>query len=114
MAIMRRHESEHEHPLARRREWDPLERLLTWDPFEEMRRVMGPPDTGFVPSFDVKETKEAYEFKADLPGIQENDLELTLTGNRLTVSGKREEERKEEEGQYYAYERRYGSFSRSF
>jgi HSP20 family protein len=114
MAIMRRHEPEHEHQLARRREWDPFERLLTWDPFEEMRRILAPPEMGFVPSFDVKETKDAYVFKADLPGIEEKDLELTLTGNRLTVSGKREEERKEEEGQYYTYERKYGSFTRSF
>ncbi|HYG68700.1 MAG TPA: Hsp20/alpha crystallin family protein, partial [Anaeromyxobacteraceae bacterium] len=68
----------------------------------------------FVPSFEVKETKDAYVFKADLPGIREEDLDINLTGNRLTVSGKREEEKRSEEERYYAYERSYGSFSRSF
>jgi HSP20 family protein len=62
----------------------------------------------------VKETKDAYVFKADLPGIREEDLDISLTGNRLTVSGKREEEKREEDDRFYAYERSYGSFSRSF
>jgi HSP20 family protein len=53
---------------------------------------------------DVKETKDAYLFTADLPGVKESDLELSLTGNRLTISGTREEE----------HERSYGSFSRTF
>ncbi len=119
MAIMRRHESEPERTLARRREWDPFDLtrgLLAWDPFEEMRRMLAPTEMGYLPSFDVKETKDAYLFKADLPGVDEKDLDLSLTGNRRTVSGKREEEHKEkeEEGHYFAYERKYGSFSRSF
>ncbi len=119
MAIMRRQEPEHERTLTRRREWDPFDLtrgLLAWDPFEEMRRILTPTEMGYMPSFDVKETKEAYLFKADLPGVNEKDLELSLTGNRLTVSGKREEEHKEkeEEGHYFAYERKYGSFNRSF
>ena len=38
----------------------------------------------------MKETKDAYVFKADLPGIDEKDLDISLTGNRLTVSGERE------------------------
>jgi len=48
------------------------------------------------------------------PGVREEDLDISLTGNRLTVSGKREEEHREEDDRYYAYERSYGSFSRSF
>jgi HSP20 family protein len=51
---------------------------------------------------------------ADLPGIQEKDLDVSLTGNRLTVSGKREEETRREEERFFALERSYGSFSRSF
>ncbi len=86
--------------------------LMRWDPFAEL----GTPSEqlGFLPSFEVKETKDAYVFKADLPGIQEDDLDISLTGNRLTVSGKREEEQRDEDDRYYAYERSYGSFSRSF
>lgn len=49
-----------------------------------------------------------------MPGVKESDLELSLTGNRLTISGKREEEKKEQDERWYAYERSYGSFSRTF
>jgi HSP20 family protein len=95
---------------------DPLEMMrdmMQWDPFRELG-VVGSRELAFVPTFEVKETKDAYVFKADLPGIREKDLEISLTGNRLTVSGKREEERRDEEERYFVYERSYGSFSRSF
>ncbi len=94
---------------------DPFEMmrdLMRWDPFAELGA--GRTEMGFVPSFEVKETSDAYMFKADLPGIKDEDLEISLTGNRLTVSGKREEEQRNEEDRFYAYERSYGSFSRSF
>jgi HSP20 family protein len=69
---------------------------------------------GFVPSFEVKETKDSYLFKADLPGVKESDLDISVTGNRLTISGERQQEKKDEGDTFYAYERSYGSFSRSF
>ena len=99
--------------------WDPwrqMRALLSWDPFREMAPFPAFEErtTAFTPAFDVKETKESYEFKADVPGIEEKDLEVTVTGNRLTVGGKREEEKEEKSDKYYAYERNYGSFSRSF
>lgn len=93
--------------------FDMMRDLMRWDPFAQLETAGGR-ELGFVPSFEVKETKDGYVFKADLPGIREEDLEISLTGNRLTVSGKREEERREEDERYYAYERSYGSFSRSF
>jgi len=68
----------------------------------------------FSPRFEVKETEHSYVFKADLPGIDEKDLDISLTGNRLTVSGKRESEERQENERFYAYERSYGTFSRSF
>jgi HSP20 family protein len=101
------------------REWDAsraLREWLGWDPFGEMAPMRGMGEEAFVPHFDVRETHDAFIFKADLPGVKENDLDISLTGNRLTVSGHRESERKEgEEGsRYYCCERSYGSFSRSF
>lgn len=69
---------------------------------------------GYAPSFEIKEAKDAYLFKADVPGVKESDLEVTLTGNRLTVSGKREAEKQEQTDTYYTYERSYGDFTRSF
>lgn len=97
------------------RPFDPFEvmrDLMRWDPFADVS--LGSSNAGFVPSFDVKETRDSYVFTADLPGVKESDLELSLTGNRLTISGKREEEHKEEDDRWFAYERSYGAFSRSF
>jgi HSP20 family protein len=95
--------------------WDPfrvMREMLRWDPFVEALPTEIEPT--FVPRFEVKEAKEAYIFKADLPGVEEKDLDISLTGNRLTVNGKREAEKRTEEERYYAYERTYGSFTRSF
>ena len=98
--------------------WDPwrsMRALLAWDPFREMSPFSSFEErAAFLPAFDVKETKDAYLFKADMPGIADRDLEVTMTGNRLTVSGKREEGKEERSERYYTYERAYGSFSRSF
>jgi HSP20 family protein len=117
MAIVRRNQ-EPDRGLARGRFWDPFEvmqDLLRSDPFREVSRgVLAGELTGFVPTFDVKETNDSFVFKADLPGIKESDLEISLTGNRLTVSGQRQEDKKDEADTYYAYERSYGAFSRSF
>jgi HSP20 family protein len=100
-------------------EWNPLRMvrdLMRWDPFQEMAPMF--PNQGqagfFMPDVDIKETSDAYVFKADLPGIKEKDVEVSFTGNRMTLSGKREEERREERTNYYAFERSYGSFNRSF
>ena len=91
-----------------------MRELMGWDPFREMAPFAPQIPAGFAPSFEIKETKDAYLFKADVPGIKENDLEVTVTGNRLTVSGKREAEKQEQTDTYYAFERSYGSFTRSF
>lgn len=106
--------------LSRGRSWDPFERLqqvMGLDPVELMGQFIGEGAGGglrFAPAFEVKETKDAYLFKADLPGVEEKDLEVTVTGDRIQVSGKREEEKRDEGDRYYAYERSFGSFSRSF
>ena len=99
------------------REWEPLRAfrdLLRWDPFAEMIPTWAGEATGFVPAFDVKETKEGFVFTADLPGVKEPDLEVRLAQNRLTISGKRESEKSDKGDTYYTYERSYGSFSRTF
>lgn len=93
--------------------------LLNWDPFREMEPFFFAQERAFMPNFEVSETKDSYLFKADLPGIQESDLKLSLTGNRLTISGKREStsEKKDDthkDATYYVCECSYGEFSRSF
>ena len=90
-----------------------LRELMRWDPFRESL-ALGDRASAFVPSFEVRETPTAYTFKADLPGIKEDDLEVQLLGNRLTISGKRETEQREDNETLHLCERSYGSFSRSF
>jgi len=93
-----------------------------WDPFRimfEMFNDQGARDARqaeqhFAPSFEVFERKDGYVFRADLPGVKQEDLDITLNANRLTVSGKREAEERKEGERFYAYERSFGSFSRSF
>ena len=83
--------------------------LLSWDPFFGGRQV-----SAFVPSFEVKETNEAFVLKADVPGVLEADLDIAVHNNVLTVSGTRHAEERKEGESYALYERQYGSFSRSF
>ncbi len=76
--------------------------------------------TGFTefqwaPAVDVEETKNEINVKADIPGLSEKDLNVSLENNVLTISGEKKEEKKEEakDRHYIVTERRYGSFSRS-
>ncbi len=88
-----------------------MDALLRWDPFSGH---LSGGNLEFVPRFDVKETKDAYVIQADLPGVKDEELEVSLSGNLLTVSGRREEEHRDEGESYYTMERSYGSFVRSF
>ena len=97
------------HPIERMRH------LLQGDRFMEFApRWPLPREALFVPDFEVKEEKDSFAFTADVPGIDEKDLEIDVRGNRLTVSGKREAEKEEKSDTYYCCERSYGSFTRSF
>jgi HSP20 family protein len=88
--------------------------LMRWDPFAEIDRFGGLQAGGFVPAVDVREAADGYKFRVDLPGVKEEDVDVSLTGNRLTISGQREEEKREDSDRYHSYECSYGSFSRSF
>ena len=95
--------------------WEPfrlVREMTNWDPFAQLTAL--PQTPSFVPAFEVKEADGAFVFKADLPGVEDKDLEIALTGNRLTISGKREREKRDENERYFSYERTFGSFSRSF
>lgn len=83
--------------------------LLGWDPFFTAR-----PASAFSPAFEVKETTEAFVLKADLPGVEEKDLDVSLHNGTLTVSGHRASEERKDGESYALYERQFGSFSRSF
>jgi HSP20 family protein len=63
---------------------------------------------------DAIEEKDHFAIKADLPGVDKNDLNISIEGDVLTISGEKKEELRKEEHGYSHYERSYGSFSRSF
>ena len=112
--IVRRENQGVGHGAAGQR-WDPfrvMDALLRWYLFRD--DLSGLPGADFTPRFEVKETKEGYLVKADLPGVKEGDVEVSLNGNLLSVKGQREEEHHEQGESYYTSERTFGSFARTF
>jgi HSP20 family protein len=69
---------------------------------------------GVVPAVDVTETDKAYEVKAELPGIDEKNVEVKVTDGVLTIKGEKQEEKEEKKKDYYLSERSFGSFQRTF
>ncbi len=69
---------------------------------------------GWNPVADIYETKEAYVFKVELPGISKEDIKVELTGDNLTIKGERKEEKEVKKDDYHRVERFSGSFLRSF
>ena len=68
----------------------------------------------WTPSADISETKGAVIVKAELPGVDAKDIQVTLSGNLLTIRGERKEEKEEKTEQRHHSERYYGEFQRSF
>jgi len=75
-------------------------------PFEES---MG----RFVPAIDIKEDEKEYTIKAELPGMDEKDVEVILGDNTLTIKGEKKEEKEDRDKDYYYVERTFGSFQRT-
>lgn len=67
-----------------------------------------------APAMDLVEKDKEYEITAELPGIDEKNVEIKLANRTLTIKGEKREEKEEKEKDYYLSERRYGSFQRSF
>ncbi|MGB8901768.1 MAG: Hsp20/alpha crystallin family protein [Methylocella sp.] len=97
-----------------------------YDPFRSLRREMEDMFRVFdrnlpslnvgagVPTIDVAETKHAIEVSAELPGVDEKNIKVSLDGNRLVIiSGEKKEETKKDEKDWHVEERSYGSFYRS-
>jgi len=74
-------------------------------------------DTGVEsmnPSMDILEKDGKYVIKAQLPGVPKENINVSINDSTVTISGKSEENREEEEASYYLKESYSGSFSRSF
>lgn len=100
-------------------------RDLMADPFKSMRREMEDMFRSLgqsmpalnvgagAPAINVAETEGAIEVTAELPGVEEKDIKVSLDGNRLVISGEKKEESERDEKDWHVEERSYGSFYRS-
>lgn len=100
-----------------------------WEPFGSLRREVerlfedfsrdlgwGPPATtgmAMAPRIDVSETESELKIEAELPGIDEKEVEVVLSQGRLTIKGEKKQEKEEKKKDYHLVERSYGSFTRS-
>ena len=69
---------------------------------------------GTAPAVDVSDGEKAYEVTAELPGMDEKDIEVNIVNGGLRIRGEKKEEKEEKKKDYYLSERRYGSFERYF
>ena len=67
----------------------------------------------FAPLMDVVETDKAIEIDAELPGMTESDIDVSVVDNVLTVKGEKKSETEKKEADYHMVERSYGAFTRS-
>lgn len=91
-----------------RREMDRL-----WENFFVERPLGRIREREWAPSLDMSETKDNYVVKVEVPGIDAKHMDISLTGDVLTIRGEKSQEKEEKEEDYHLVERSYGSFSRS-
>lgn len=73
----------------------------------------GPVAKGLAPTMDIAETDKEIEITVELPGLQEQDVQLNIADNFLTIRGEKKSEREETKKDYHLVERSYGSFVRT-
>ncbi|HJX69893.1 MAG TPA: Hsp20/alpha crystallin family protein [Dehalococcoidia bacterium] len=111
--------------------WRPGWGIIPWRPFREMEEmtrhfedIFGrpllpttwkrlPTEMGWAPAIEIFEKEDKYVVKAELPGMKEEDIDVSVVGDTLTIKGERKAETEVKEENYYCCERSYGSFSRS-
>ncbi len=112
--------------------WKPGRGLIPWRPFSELGEIerhfediLGRPflpaawrriptvEMGWAPAIEVFEKEDKFVVKAEIPGMKEEDIDISVVGDTLTVKGERKAESEVKEEDYYCCERSYGSFSRS-
>jgi HSP20 family protein len=106
-----------------------LDTTGTFGPFEDvenrmnrfMQRAFGEPfgvalteAIGWVPAMDIVETAKELTVSAELPGMDQRDIDISVDDGVLTIRGEKTDEREHEEKKVYLYERSYGSFQRAF
>jgi HSP20 family protein len=98
-------------------EWDPfrmMREMLRWDPFRTSALVPQFERDMWMPHFEVRENDNSIRVIADLPGVKRDEIDISLTGNRLVVSGQREAEQRHKDENVHTWERQFGQFTRTF
>ena len=86
-------------------------------PFRRMFELAPSAEAGFgfnLPAVDVTEDDKAYKIAAELPGLEEKDIDVSVTGDVLTLKAEKRQEKEEKNKNWYVSERAYGSFQRAF
>jgi len=104
-----------------------LTRYNPWSVFDQLQRELNMPMNKFnsdengniatanwAPAVDIKEDDKAFTLMADIPGVDPDDIEVTMDKGVLTIKGERQSEKKTEEENYKRVERQYGVFYRRF
>ena len=103
--------------------WDPFRDMVTLRErmnklFEDMAASRGEEKelatSSWAPAVDIYETENEVVLTAEIPGIEEKDVEIKVEDNTLTLRGERKFEKETKEENYHRIERAYGSFFRSF
>lgn len=84
------------------------------DLFASHESGTGVEETSWMPTVDISETENGFEIRAELPGVSQDDVNVSVTDNVLAVKGEKRQEAETEGKSYHRVERRYGSFQRSF
>ncbi len=71
-------------------------------------------NASWMPTVDISESENGFEIHAELPGVKESDVNISVSDNLLTIKGEKQAEEKTDEKNFHRVERRYGSFQRSF
>jgi HSP20 family protein len=97
--------------------------IIRWDPFREMTQLqnrfdrlfeaVGGRQESWLPAVDVFDTQDAVVLKAELAGMNPDDIQIEVEDNVLTIKGERKFEENVDEERYYRVERRFGAFQRS-
>ena len=112
--------------MASSQDWDPVEEMgmiqqrmdkMFKDAFKRLSReekeLAGGKKESFEPNMDLKETKAEYIISMDLPGMNKEEINISLKDHLLTISGERKSESKQEGEKFFQEEQNYGFFSRS-
>jgi HSP20 family protein len=91
--------------------WSPFEDLTRFQ--REMSKMFRRPFMRWAPTVDAYSKGNDLVVKAELPGVKKEDVDVSVSDNKLIISGERQKEEKVEEKDYYMMESAYGKFQRS-